>query len=249
MERVIRVGVFDDLNKAEHAIGDAVAAGVHQEDITVVVSSEKDLAREAELKVNLVVHPVSDTERGHFGGAIGGAIGGLIGSIMMFVLQSSEIPALWVSIPVGIAAGFVAGGLVARWLPRIISRFLGRPPAQYLGAVGHGFDTWRSMLGGAIGGAFGAIGGTMGSYFLGIPNWWFFITTGLYAAALSLIFGALVGAMTGRGLAPRTLGMLEDLADSDNTVLVSIDCTDQRETVSQIEQLLHRDGALMVRPA
>jgi hypothetical protein len=252
MERTFRVGVFADLDKAHQAVDDAMAAGVDKQEIMMVVSENQ--SQESNVHDDMIVHPTSDTERGHVGGAMGGAGGGLIGSLVLYGLTDPSSAAdpvesgLWISVIIGAVIGATLGSLFARILPELIRSQLKTSPQGMLGNIGHGYDTRRSMTGGAIGGAVGSIAGTMGSFLLGMPDLWFFFTSGLWAAAASVFVGSLVGGMSARGLAPRAIGRLESLADGEH-ILVSIDCTHQQDRATMIEELLRRDGASMVKPA
>jgi len=149
---------------------------------------------------------------------------------------------------VSILAGSAAGAFFAHISPMLLNNIKDSAFARMFNR-----DRWRddrrSTVGGAIGGAFGSLAGTVSSYLIGIPSLWYFITTGLWAAAASIVFGSLVGAMSGRGLAPRSVIHLEDLVDGEKDILVSIDCAEQNEKVPEIEEMLRRDGARTVRPA
>ena len=247
MECHYKIGVFDDASKARHAVEDAMSAGISKDAIMMAVAGTQPESGEDSLD-SITVHPTSDTERGHFGGAFGAAGGAFIGSYVMFLYsQNSEV--LIAGLFVAALAGMALGAGIARILPNLIAALFHTKPQRLLGGIGHAYDTKRSMLAGAIGGTLGALAGTTGSYLLGIPSLYFFFGSGLYCAVISLIVGGLVGAMSGRGLAPRALGQWEDLADGGNNVLVSIDCGTFQDKLAQMDELLRRDGATMIRNA
>jgi hypothetical protein len=252
MERLYKIGVFDNVDNARHAIDDVVASGVSEDAIALIVPEDEPKAID-EGHAKYLVHPTSDTERGHFGGGIGGAIGGFAGSLTMYLIGRGYDLTYRIDLIAGVIAGIVVGALagayLARVLPQIANFFLKGTPPEYFGPIGHRYDSNRSMVAGAIGGAIGALGGTLGSYLIGVPNIWYFVSTGLWAGAVSLILGMLVGAMSGRGLSTRSVGRFEDLADAGHNILVSVDCSHSREKLPQIEDLLRRDGATMVQSA
>jgi hypothetical protein len=252
MERLYKIGVFDNVDNARHAIDDVVASGISEDAIALIVpEDESEKADDSHAK--FIVHPTSDTERGHFGGGVGAAIGGFVGSLTMYLIGSGyELEYrfdLAAGLIVGLLVGAASGAYLARILPQIANFLLKGSPPDYFGPIGHSYDTTRSMTAGAIGGAIGALAGTLGSYLIGVPNIWYFVSTGLWAGAVSLILGMLVGAMSGRGLSTRSAGRFEDLADAGHNILVSVDCSMSREKCPQIEDLLRRDGATMVQSA
>ncbi len=254
MHDVFKIGVFDDLSKARDAVNDAVAAGISRDDITLIVSEDANTDNRAIAGSSEIVHPTSDTERGHFGGAFGAALGALSGSLTLFFLSHGDpsgphTPEILISVLTAAGVGVLAGAGVARGLPQLIRKVLRRAPEKLLGGIGHTYDTRRSMVAGAIGGLFGATAGTLASVLIGIQSIWFFLSTGLACAAVSLIVGGLIGAMSGRGLAPRAAGAWEDLVDAGHKILVSVDCSHKPNCLPLIEDLLRRDGARMIRTA
>ncbi|HYG75968.1 MAG TPA: hypothetical protein VEK08_13270 [Planctomycetota bacterium] len=251
MDREFRVGVFDDIAKAQRAVDDALASGVSQRKIMLVMSDDQtanDQQSEPQ-NVESVVHPGQDTTRSQLGGATGGAVGGFLGAMSLFLGDTLDSRAvLYTGLVLALGAGAATGACVARNVPKLLRRMKDKRFTALVPQHSE-YDDWRSSVGGAIGGLFGSIAGTLSSYLIGIPNAWFFITTGMWAAMASIIFGNLVGAMSGRGLSPRNVGGMENLADGERKILVSIDVSEQREKASQIEELLRRDGARFVRPA
>jgi hypothetical protein len=244
-----KIGIFDDIAKARHAMEDAIAAGVSRDDITMVAPHE-DSVNDIDID-EFSLHPSADMYRGHVGGALGGAFGGLAGSLFMYLAQrrqvfSSDEHVFLAGSLVGVTAGVALGALVSFYLPILWARLSGSPIVPLRESIR---DTIRSSSAGAIGGMFGAAAGTMMSYLMGIPTLWYFIGAGFFAAAVAIIVGGLVGAMSGRGLAPREAAGIEDMTDDDQNVLVSIDCHHHRELLTKVEDLLRRDGAMMVRTA
>lgn len=249
MDSHYSIGMFDNLSEAEHAVNDAVSAGIEKRDITIVVSD--DLPGRALPCDITVVHPAADTQRGYLGGAVGGAAGGLAGSIIMYLVahefrftESANV-ALALGALCGALIGIGSGALAAKFMPLAMARFSRKAPSAANRSLG--FDTNRSMIAGAIGGLFGAFAGILSSYLVGIPDLHYFIGMGLYAGAAATVVGSLVGGMSGRGLSPQSLGMYEELADASDAVLVSINCTPAKR--SEIEALLLHDGAKFVRVA
>jgi hypothetical protein len=253
MERY-KIGVFDDVSKARKAVDDALIAGVSRDAITLVLPDDQPDEGMGPENKGMMVHPTSSTERAHWGGAIGGAVGGFIGSVAMYLLGKLFAPeffqaALGLGLVFGALTGAMTGGYLAMVLPQLINAFTKKSPQDLLGSIGQNPDTRRASSAGAIGGLFGAVAGTLGSYLFGVPDVWYFVTQGLWAAAASLIVGGLVGAMSGRGLAPRAVGQFEDLIDAGHNILVSIDISKLDGTPALIEELFRRDGATMVRTA
>jgi hypothetical protein len=250
MDNHYSIGMFDNLSEAEHAVNDAVSAGVEKRDITIVVSDDLP-GRELPCDIT-VVHPAADTQRGYLGGAVGGAVGAFIGSIMMYFsahqlhITTSPDVCLAIGAVCGALIGVATGAVAARFMPLLMARF-SRRMAPKQGCQGLGFDTQRSMIAGAIGGLFGSFAGILSSYLVGIPDLHYFVGMGLYAGAAATVVGSLVGGMSGRGLSPHALGMYEELADASEAVLVSINCTPAKR--SEIEALLLNDGAKFVRVA
>jgi hypothetical protein len=244
-----RIGVFDDIAKARHAVEDAISAGFSRDDITMVAPSSDGV--NDPIIDHLSVHPSADTYLGSIGGAIGGAIGGLSGSLIMYFMQKRELlnsveDKFVGGALLGIAIGMVTGALIAYYAPAVAARLLHRKTVLFQKSFR---DAIRASSAGAIGGMFGSFAGTVMSYVMGVPTLWYFIGMGFFAAAASLIVGGLVGAMSGRGLTPREVAGWEDLTDDDQNVLVSIDCHDHRDRLALVDDLLRRDGAMMVRTA
>jgi hypothetical protein len=244
-----KIGVFVDIAKARHAMEDAIAAGVSRDDITMVAPHD-DSVNDIDID-EFSLHPSADMYRGHIGGALGGAVGGLVGSLFMYIAQRWDLLASAEHIfiagsIIGVVTGLAVGAAVANFLPAVWAHWSGHrivPPRESIR------DTIRSASAGAIGGMFGAVAGTLVSYLMGIPTLWYFIGAGFFAAAIAIIVGGLVGAMSGRGLAPHEAFGAEDLTDDDQNVLVSIDCHHEHALLVKIEDLLRRDGALLVRTA
>lgn len=251
MDHGFRVGVFSDVTKARHAIQDVLAAGVSKRAVMMVVSEdERDDAGEAAFS-DMTVHPGTDTRRGQLGGALGSAIGAFCGSFLMYLLESggtSRHVALGAGLFCGGIIGMYIGSLTAWWGLKNLRAFL-TLSLESVRNRNHGYDNWRSITAGALGGMFGSLAGTIASYLLGIESIWFFVTGGLYCAAMSLIVGALVGAMSGRGMAPKAIGNWEDMIDGESRILVSVDCRGIGEKLQLVEALLRTDGASVVRAA
>jgi hypothetical protein len=244
-----KIGVFDDIVKARHAVEDAIAAGVSKDDITMV-APDNESANDADID-DYSVHPSSDMFRGYAGGALGGAAGGLIGSLMMYIIHRRGLlnavdNEFVVGSIVGLFVGILTGAAISLVLPVFSMKWFGHRMAPDRESIR---DTIRSASAGAIGGMFGAFAGMLGSYLMGIPTLWYFVGTGFFSAAAAVIVGGLVGAMSGRGLAAREVAQWEDITDDDQNVLVSIDCHHIRERLADIEELLRRDGAMLIRTA
>jgi len=236
------------MNKARHAVDNALASGVSQRHIMMVMSDDQPL-NEKPVRVNSIVHPGQDTTRSQIGGATGGAAGGFLGAMSLYLGDVAESHTVfYIGLAVALTAGALIGACAARYAPFLLRSMKDKRFQELLPAHAD-YDNWRSASGGAIGGAFGSIAGTLSSYLIGVPDLWFFITTGLWAAMASIVFGNLTGAMSGRGLSPRGVGNMENLADGEQKILVSIDLTEQRDKAPQIEALLVRDGARFVRTA
>jgi hypothetical protein len=251
MDHGFRIGIFNDVQQARHAISDVLSAGVSKRSVMMIVSEdEREDAGEAAFS-DMTVHPGDDTRRGQFGGAAGSAIGAFCGSLMMYLLTTggtARNTAFGVGLAIGGLIGMYAGSMTAWWGFKNILKFLSfshdavknRNPS---------YDNWRSICAGAIGGMMGSLAGVIASYLLGIPNIWFFVTAGLYAAAMSVVVGNLTGAMSARGMAPQSVGNWEDMIDGDHRILVSVDCRGMSEKLPMVETLLRNDGASAVRVA
>ena len=246
------IGMFDDAIPAVRSIRDALLSGVSKRDITVVMSDDE--ARQDSLLPRdvTVVHPTSDTQRAYVGGAGGAAVGGLIGALTMYALNGPKpegfipLSIFIVGAAVGLASGMGVGALVARSLPQCKSMRATSVPLPDLGRIAS-YDLRRSAFAGAIGAGFGAMVGVVASYLMGIATVAFFFSAGLWAGMASLIVGGLIGGMSGRGLSPRAVGEYENLADSGNSVLVSIQIPTEKR--AEIERLMLNDGAKLVRVA
>ena len=247
MRHHYRVGVFDDPSKARQAVDDAVAAGVSRRRILMVMPSSDPLGDPQNSLADLAMHPEDATERSQVGGGLGGAVGGFLGAFSLY-LGDAASGALYIGLCVSILAGSAAGAYIAHISPVLLKNIKDSAFGRMIQRDNQ-LDDRRSILGGAIGGAFGSLAGTISSYLIGIPSIWFFVSTGLWAATASIVFGSLVGAMSGRGLAPKQLIGMEDLVEGEQEILVSIDCADQGEKVPEIEALLRRDGARAIRPS
>src|SRR5258708_15298560 len=115
MAETIKVGVFDDMQRATHAIDDVLAAGINKRAITMVVSEDQSDNLADAAHAEFVVHPYSDTERGHFGGAFGAATGAFLGAVSMFLSG-----ALVVGMVIGVVAGAACGATISYWLPWLV---------------------------------------------------------------------------------------------------------------------------------
>lgn len=247
MERM--VGVFDDVNKARKAVDDVIAAGILKKDIVMIVSDDEPTDALPSKNEDVVIHPGSDTTRGQIGGAIGGAAGGFFGSLALYVSGAKDTTtAVLIGFSFGLFMGALIGAFAAKKVPDMLRNFL-KSGTKVLTTGAGNYDTQRSMAAGAIGGTFGSMAGVMGSYLIGVTSMWYFVSMGLWAAMASIVFGSLVGAMSGRGLAPWIAGNLEDLVDGEHKVLVAVDCTNKQSRMSTVHDLMWRDGATMVRPA
>lgn len=251
MDHGFRVGVFHDVQQARHAISDVLSAGVSKRAVMMIVSEdEREDAGEAAFS-DMTVHPGDDTRRGQLGGAFGSAIGAFCGSFLMYLLHSggtARNTAFGVGLAAGGLIGMYAGSITAWWGLKNMLNFLALS-RESLRNRGAEYDNWRSIAAGVVGGMTGSLAGVTASYVLGIPSIWFFVTGGLYAAAMSLIVGGLVGAMCGRGMAPKAVGNWEDMIDGESRILVSVDCRGMGEKLPVIETLLRNDGASVVRQA
>lgn len=251
MDHGFRIGVFKDVQKARHAISDVLSAGFSKRAVMMIVSEdEREDAGEAAFS-DMTVHPGDDTKRAQFGGASGSAIGAFCGSLLMYLLTTggtSRNISLGVGLALGGVIGMYAGSITAWWGFKNILKFLSLS-RESVRNRNHEYDNWRSITAGALAGMVGALAGVIASYLLGIPSIWYFVTGGLYAAAMSLVIGSLVGAMCGRGMAPQSVGNWEELIDGDHRILVSVDCRGMSEKLPMIESLLRNDGASRVREA
>lgn len=251
MDKMLKIGVFDDVSKAERAVADAVAAGVNEDDITMFVSDDEP-EPSPEIRAHYVIHPSNDMSRGHVGGGFGAALGGLLGSILMYLTGLQGQPLNFVlGLVIGGLIGASAGAAIARYLPAFTYYFmvLTRSERALSDNPHRNMDHWRSALGGAIGGLLGALAGVLTSSMIGIASWWFFISSGFMAAGICLVVGGLIGAMVTRGLAPSGMGIWEDLVDEGHKVMISVDLSNRRDRESLVEDLLRRDGAMIVRTA
>lgn len=251
MDHGFRIGVFKDVQKARHAISDVLSAGFSKRAVMMIVSEdEREDAGESAF-ADMTVHPGDDTKRAQFGGAAGSAIGAFFGSFLMYLLTTggtSKHISLGAGLAIGGVIGMYAGSMTAWWGFKNILKILSLSRESVRNRK-HEFDNWRSISAAAIAGMMGSVAGVIASYLLGIPSIWFFVTGGLYAAAMSLVIGNLVGAMCGRGLAPQAVGDWEELIDGDHRILVSVDCRGMSEKLPMIENLLRDDGASRVREA
>ncbi len=249
MDHGFRVGVFHDVHDARHAIKDVLTAGVSKRAVLMIVSEdEREDAGEAAFS-DMTVHPGDDTARGQFGGALGSAIGAFCGSFLMYLLTTggtSRTASFGVGLALGGLIGMYAGSIVAWWGFKNIVKFLSFSPESVRNR-NPAYDNWRSIAAGSIGGMMGSLAGVIASHLLGISSIWFFVTAGLYAAAMSTVIGGLVGAMCGRGMAPDAVGRWEDMIDGESRVLVSVDCRGMSEKLPLVEALLRNDGASQVR--
>src|SRR5258708_37690865 len=113
MAETIKVAVFDDMQRATHAIDDVLAAGINKRAITMVVSEDQSDNLADAAHAEFVVHPYSDTERGHFGGAFGAAIGAFLGTFCMFLLshlKGERIYGMGFGLALGAWAGLIKEG-------------------------------------------------------------------------------------------------------------------------------------------
>ncbi len=241
-----RTAVFDDLEKARRAVDDAKAIGIRENEISLMVSSdEDDRSLEPHVRAGHVQHPSSDSARSLVGGGVGAAIGALVGSLALYATRDLGTASIVIGAALGIPAGALSGALVAKNLPRWARRDADVRRFDPIGPTTREDDR-RSAFGAAIGATIASIGGTLVSHAVGIPNLWYFVTTGLAAGAFSFVFGALVGAMAGRGLTKPGKGRSEADTDAAHRVVVSVDCDDPAK-LSRVETMLRQDGALLVR--
>jgi len=246
MRHHYRIGIFDDPTKARQAVDDVIAAGVSRRRIKLVMPDNEPDEWSQRVPRDLTTHPADDTERSQVGGGFGGSVGGLLGSLSLYLADGSEY-ALYAGLATSVLAGTLAGAYFARIAPQLLKNVKDSSFSR-MSRRDVKSDARRSAIGGMLGGAFGSLAGTSSSYLIGIPSLWYFVSSGLWAAGASIVVGSLVGAMSGRGQAPRGLERLEDLSEGDNKILVSIDVV-RSEKVPEIEELLRRDGAMQVRPA
>lgn len=247
MKHHYRIGIFDDPNKANQAVDDAIKAGVSRRRIKMVLPENEPDNWSQSIPRDLQLHPADDTERSQVGGGLGAAVGGFLGSFSLYLADLFWGYGLYAGLAMSIVTGAVSGAYFARLAPKLLRNVKDSTFAK-MQKRDVQYDDSRSSIGGMLGGAMGSLAGTASSYVIGIPSVWYFISTGLWAAGASIVVGSLVGAMCGRGQAPAGLARFEDLSEGDPRILVSIDVA-RPDKVPEIEELLLRDGATQVRPA